>query len=261
MDLKYINMRFETQQILLEQYNKLNSPKPTTAIKYYFQYEKVNVNVYFDAYDKSNLSMCLILNYEKEYYYTSLNVNNTKIKTEYLEKIPINILSKILDENKQLNNFYHSIESHIENAKFKIINYKDDILFKNTLSFSSHRKDLPFIRGIRKAQMTDKTFKNLNETMGIDINILKQIKGCNMTLVRADDPKLRKNITLILKDLDARIWKICWFRKLRFWIKPKKPNKTYIAQITDSTMRLYNIKVLSNLDKFYYIQTQNGKKF
>lgn len=44
-------------------------------------------------------------------------------------------------------------------------------------------------------------------------------------------------------------------------IKPKKLNKTYIAQITDSTIYLYNIKVLSNLGRFYYIQTQNGKKF
>lgn len=198
-------MKAKTQQILQEQYNKLNSPKPTTAIKYYFQYEKVNVNIYFDAYDKSNLSMCLILNYEKEYYYTSLNINNTKIKTEYLEKIPINILSKILDENKQLNNFYDSIETHIENKKPKIINYKDDVLFKNTLSFSNHRKDLPFIRGIRKVPMTDKTFKNLNETLGININILRQIKDCNMTLVRTNNPELRKNITLILKDLDAKI--------------------------------------------------------
>lgn len=198
-------MRFETQQILLEQYSKLNNPKPTTAIKNYFQYKKVNVNVYFDAYDKSNLSMCLILNFEKEYYYTSLNINNTKIRKEHLEKIPPNILSAILDENNELDGFYNSIEINIKNGNFTTINYKKDTFFKNTLSFSNHRKDLPFIRGIRRVQMTDKTFKNLNETVGIDINILKQIKDCNMTLVRTDDPKLRKNITLILEELNIRI--------------------------------------------------------
>lgn len=198
-------MRAKTQQILLEQYSKLNNPKATTAIKYLFHYKKVNVNVYFDAFDKSNLSMCLILNYEKEYYYTSLNINNTKIKTEYLEKIPTNILTEILDENNQLNSFYHSIETHIENEKYKIINYNDDVLFKNTLSFNNHRKDLPFIRGIRKVPMSDKTFKNLNETMGIDINILKQIRISNMTIVRTDNSDQRKSITIILKDLDVMI--------------------------------------------------------
>lgn len=44
-------------------------------------------------------------------------------------------------------------------------------------------------------------------------------------------------------------------------MKPKKLNKTYIAQSADSTIRLYNIKALSTLGKFYYLQAQNGKKF
>lgn len=195
-------MNSKTRQKLLEEYNKLSNPKPTTAIKYIFQYETVNVNVYFDAYDKASLSMCLILNFEKEYYYTSLNINNTNINTEYLKEIPSNILLAILDNNKKLDSFYQSIQTHIEEKTPYIINYKEDKFFNNTLKFNNYRKDLPFIDGIRKASMTDRTFNNLNATMGIKKNILERIRDSNLALVRTDDPKRRKNITLILEKLN-----------------------------------------------------------
>lgn len=42
-------------------------------------------------------------------------------------------------------------------------------------------------------------------------------------------------------------------------IKPK--SKTYITQSSKNTIRLHNITALSTLGKFYYLQTQNGKKF
>lgn len=198
-------MNIETQQQLLAEYSKLNNPRVTTAIKYYFQYKKVNVNIYFDAYDTANLSMCLILIFEKEYYYTSLNINNTEINTEYLKEIPPNILSAILDDNNQLISFYQSIETHIEQGEAIPINYMKDKFFKNTLSPNNGRKDLPFIRGIRRVPMTDKTFNNLYETMGIDRNILNQIRDRNITLVRTDKPEYRKNITLILEELNITI--------------------------------------------------------
>lgn len=196
-------MRLETKLKLLEKYNSLKNIRSTTAIKYLFQYNGVNVNIYFDAYDENNLSLCVILKLNKEYYYTSLNIQNTDIKTEYLYEIPLPILNAILDENRELKGFFNSIENHILNTKCFRINYDSDKdIFARTLKYNNHRKDLPFISHIRKVPMSDETFNNLIITMGISKEILCKIRDNKATLIRTDKPEKRKNITLILEELN-----------------------------------------------------------
>ncbi len=200
-------MRLETKLKLLEKYNNLSNPINTTAIKYYFVYNGVNVNIYFDAYDSYNLSLSLVLALDKEYYYTSLNIDNNDIKVEYLENIPNNILIRILDENNSLLMFFDNVEKHIMNTDSIIINYNSDKdIFARTLKYNNkERKDLPFIKTKKRANMTDKTFNNLRSTMGISIEALNAIRNQNMTLVRTSDPAKRKNITIILEELNIHL--------------------------------------------------------
>jgi len=194
-------MKLGTKEKLLEEYSRLKSPKETTAIKYWYQYKCVNVNIFFDAFDGENLSLSMVLVYEKSYYYTSLNINNSRISKEYLVEIPRDILEQILDENNMLDNFFKSIEEHIvlENATF--INYNNDKIFSNTLKYYKNRKDLPFLFGIRKVPMSNKMFNTLSETMSIDKTILKKIQENGITIVRTSDPTKRKKLTIILKGL------------------------------------------------------------
>lgn len=167
-------MRLEVRDYLIDEYNNLEFRRQFTAIKYRFRYNNVDVNIYFDAYDEKAPSMSMILAYDRAYYYTSLNINNTEVRTEYLEKIPFVILDQILDESHQLISFFAEIEKHIlENNKI-VINYEKDTCFINTMKYSRSRTDLPFLQSLRKVKMPDNTLERLSETMGIDREILKK---------------------------------------------------------------------------------------
>lgn len=198
-------MRQEVRDYLIDEYDNLEFRRQFTAIKYRFRYNNVDVNIYFDAYDEKAPSMSMILAYDRAYYYTSLNINNTEVRTEYLEKIPFVILDQILDESQQLISFFAEIEKHIlENNKI-VINYEKDTCFINTMKYSRSRTDLPFLQSLRKVKMPDNTLERLSETMGIDREILKKIQSEGFTIVRTDDIKKRKHLTAIIENTDILI--------------------------------------------------------
>jgi hypothetical protein len=195
-------MKLETKEKLLEEYRGLSFPKETTAIKYWYQYNLVNVNIFFDAFDKDNPNLAMVLAYDNSYYYTSLNIKNTSITKEYLAKIPANILEQILDENNMLNSFFNNIEEHIISKRARWINYSNNEIFsrtlRNTLRDSKGRKDLPFLSGIKRVPMSNEMFNTLTQTMGIDKMILEKIQSSGITMVRTSDPTRRKKLTIIL---------------------------------------------------------------
>lgn len=198
-------MRQKVRDHLVEEYNNLKFRRQSTAIKYRFRYNNVDVNIYFDAYDDKVPSMSMILAYDRVYYYTSLNINNTVVRTEYLEKIPFAMLNQILDESHHLNSFFAEIEKHIlENNKI-VINYEKDICFINTMKYSRSRTDLPFLQSLRKVNMPDDTLERLLETMGIDRDILEKIQSEGFTIVRTDDIKKRKHLTAIIENASISI--------------------------------------------------------
>lgn len=192
-------MRQEVRDHLIRQYNNLDFKQPFTAIKYHFKYNNVDVNIFFDAYDNRTPSLCMILSYNKKYYYTSLNVNKTTVRTEFLVKIPPVILNQILNMHNHLDDFFEDIERHIlgDNNK-SVINYEKDVCFINTMKYSRSRTDLPFLFSLRKAKMTNDMFKRLSETMGIEKEILEKIQSAGFTIVRTDDVGKRKSLTAII---------------------------------------------------------------
>ena len=193
-------MRQEVRDHLMEEYNNLEFRRQFTAIKYRFRYNNVDVNIYFDAYDDKAPSMSMILAYDRVYYYTSLNINNTEVRTEYLEKIPFAILNQILDGSHHLISFFAEIEKHILENNRIVINYEKDTCFINTMKYSRLRTDLPFLQSLRKVNMPDDTLERLSETMGIDREILKKIQSEGFTIVRTDDIKKRKHLTAIIEN-------------------------------------------------------------
>ncbi|MCM1234711.1 MAG: hypothetical protein NC489_31805 [Ruminococcus flavefaciens] len=194
-------MRIEVKDELQRQYSWLPYKRNNTALKYYYKYKGVNVNLYFDGYDENNPCFTMILVYDKNFYYTSLNVKDTNLTKQYLEEIPPNILYQILEDNK-LDGFFKKVDDYILRETPKIINYNNDRIFVNTMKYNKGRHDLPFLQGTRKAHMQDKTLNNLAETMGIDRNILLKIQSENITLVRTADVNKRKQLTLVLKSVN-----------------------------------------------------------
>ena len=89
-------MREIVREYLFNKYDELEYKNKLTSLKFYYKYNGVNINLYFDAYDVDSLSFSVILSYDGEYYFTSLNIMNNTMKTEYLVDIPSKMLGKIL---------------------------------------------------------------------------------------------------------------------------------------------------------------------
>ena len=134
-----------------------------------------------------------------------MNADDTPSSVEYSHKIPDEILKLILVDNN-LSDFYKEIEDHILNNEPNIIGrYSKDKIFENTMKYSKEREDLPFWKGIRHVRMSDKTLKSLNVTSNIKYDILKKKKKKNMTLVKTRFPEERKNIKIILKEVEIEL--------------------------------------------------------
>lgn len=191
-------MRQEVRNHLIKEYSDLKFRRQSTAIKYHFKHNSVNVNIFFDAYDDKTPSMSMILSYDRDYYYTSLNINNTEVRTEYLEHIPSVILNQILDESNHLDAFFADIEEHILEDNRIVINYERDTCFVNTMKYSRSRNDLPFLYSLRNVKMSNDMLERLSETMGINRENLKKIQSAGYTIVRTADINKRKRLTAII---------------------------------------------------------------
>ena len=199
-------MNSKVKDKLINDYNSVGHHIDDTFTKYHFTYNDVYVNIYFDAYDSQALSLSVILIYSMDYYYTSLNVDDTDTNVEYLHKIPLGILKRILVD-KKLDDLFDHLEEHILNNAPVAGRYSNDKLFSSTLKFSGKRKDLPFWKSIKHVRMSDETLNRLRVTSNISLSTLKKIQSKNMTLVKTQFPKDRKNIKMILdsKGIDLEL--------------------------------------------------------
>lgn len=181
---------------MLNDYSKLAFKGKGTCVKYKYEYNNVIVNLYFDAFDSDSLLLTLILSTEKQYYFTTLNIMNTRIRKEYLPELPSVFLSKILFNN-ELDRFYEHMEIKILNLEPIPISYQKDINFKTTIK-RQHKIDLPFLWYLRKAHMQDDTLEKLHERANIPRKTLLDIQEKGFTLVRTDDINKRRSLKLIL---------------------------------------------------------------
>lgn len=189
---------------LIKNYERISYKKPEHCLKFYYTYNGVNVNLYFDYYDKKSMSLSLILVVNNLFYFTPLNILNKGLNKEYLPKIPFEILNKILQEGT-LNDFYKNMESHILQDKPHINYYSKDKIFTNTLKFKKGDIDLPFWKTIRRIRMPENTLINLSHRADISIEILRKLQNNNLTLVRTAKPEERRELTLILRDHNIKL--------------------------------------------------------
>lgn len=193
-------MKEATKMYLINKYNSLPSRTNATCLKYHYIFNTIHVNVYFDAWDQTSVSLSVVLvsNPLKKYYYTSLNILNSMMRTEYLPKIPSQILEKIL-VNEHLDDFYKNMEQHLLKDEPYLNFYNEDIYFRNTIKYARNNLDLPFWWHVRNVRMSDETVDNLCARADISREILKKIQEKGLTLVRTADPTKRKELTLILR--------------------------------------------------------------
>mgnify|MGYP007056165702 CR=1 FL=1 len=179
------------------------------CLKYHFQYNEVSINLYFDMFDIQLPSLSLVLIYNRNYYYTSLNVSQFDIPFQYLNKIPKEILVKILDSNRKLVDFFNKVNDELlvvmpVNASYDN-DYDNDYNFSDVFKHTNNKENLPFLYCLRHQRMTDETLNLLKATMSIPDKILKAIQTHNMTVVRTANLKYRKKLTVILKEYNIAL--------------------------------------------------------
>lgn len=184
---------------LIRIYQGISNKKPEHCLKFHYVYNGVNVNLYFDYFDKKSMSLSLILVADKVFYFTPLNILNKGLNKEYLPKMPFEILSKILQDGK-LDDFYRNMETHILQDNPHINYYSKDKIFTNTLKFKKGNIDLPFWKTVRRIRMPENTLINLSHRADISIEVLRKVQNNNLTLVRTAKPEERRELTLILSE-------------------------------------------------------------
>lgn len=189
---------------LEDEYNALETKKKETCIKYYINYNnKINVNLYYDNYDINNPNIVMIIKFDKDFYFTNLSYRNNHFSNfiNFLDNKSsyYGLLIMLLDENNKLDKFFDTIKNSIINNNKIITLYSKDKIFTKAMK-NNHRIniDLPFIKTIKKANMTPKMYNRILETTGVSIDLLNRFRDAGYTFVRTDDPAKRSTITFLL---------------------------------------------------------------
>lgn len=190
-------MNERTLKKLLDDYNSLNNPKQTTAIKYKGVFKNTQIYIYFDAWDPNNYNFQLIIHNNSDYYLTTLNIVNDKFDSKYLHNISLDLLSSIT-VNKTLDDFYNKLEDIIINNNSIYINYNKDTIYTNTNKYNPPKEEL-YLKTLSHKNMTDDMFNWALHNTNIDIETLKKIRNHNLTFVRTPDINKRRKLTVILE--------------------------------------------------------------
>ena len=196
-------MKESTKLYLVNRYNRIPRKTKATCLKYHYLYNNVNVNVYFDAFEAKSVALSIVLAADKKYYYTSLNILNTGMTTEYLSKIPPEIINK--PGRLTPEDFYENMEIHLLEDNPYVNYYNKDTYFVNTIKYAKSKLDLPFWWCLRKVPMSDDTLNKLNVRADITLETLRKIQNEGYTLVRTADPEKRKELTLILQQVGIEL--------------------------------------------------------
>ena len=158
-----------------------------SCLKFSFQFQTVNVRCFYSL-DSDLESFQIILFKDELYYLKPINLGKISL---YLDGIPPDLLDCIKDEKGKLDSFYKKLFEIINNGQPELSNY-DDGDYTRTVK-STNCKILPFFKGLRKVNMTEKQFEIIHSSLGIDKGILYKIKKLGYTVVTTSEKKEEKN--------------------------------------------------------------------
>lgn len=167
-------------------YTEKKFKKKETCIKTFFSYNGVNINVYFDNYDKKNPVLHVVFHLKNIYYLKTFNFVNMK---KYLSNVPPEILTQLKYEN-QLEDFYTRLEQVMNENKWIPANYEKDYFYKE--AFKKTKLDIqPFFWHLRKENMQQAHKELLYKNLNISLDDLDYIQKKGFTVVTTSDIKKR----------------------------------------------------------------------
>lgn len=193
-----VNINYDVATHLYNEYCKITAPDITTAIKHNFEYNSVSVSFYYDCYDETAPTAMIILKYNKYLYATQLKIRTMK---GYLSNIPKEILNRI-KVKESLINFYRELHSVVLTRKGQAVCYKIDDDFISAKTFfrkKENERELPFIAGLRRGNMSDDMEKWLRGK-NVKESLITKLKEYKYTVVRTDEIEKRRILITLIED-------------------------------------------------------------
>ncbi|WP_069636633.1 hypothetical protein [Campylobacter pinnipediorum] len=187
------------KEYLIKKYKEYTNQNINDCIRISYHYNKIRINLYFDAYDEDCPNLTIVLINNNVHYNSIINIDKLENETPYLPKITKELLSSILDKNQKLASFYNDLKNKILNSDFNIYSYANAHINKNT------RDDGLFLHHIRRTKMSDKQFERLIKLLNIDTKILRKIQASGKTIVLTPNYEKRKKLIVILEKENINI--------------------------------------------------------
>ena len=163
-----------------------NFKKEELCVKFIFNYNGLSIRAYFSfLYGRKCFS--LVIFSEKKYYFKPMNINNLQINPQdkYLNNIPPELLSHLLDEESSLKRFYRKLFDVVNRADCRNCNYNKDYDYVKAVFYmeNHHNNEVkPFFSHLAKKNMSDEQFYRLIFSLDFDIKLVKKIKKLGYTI-------------------------------------------------------------------------------
>lgn len=163
-----------------------NFKKEESCVKFNFDYNSLSIRAYFSLlYGRKCFS--LIIFSEEKYYFKPMNINNLQINPQdkYLNNIPPELLSYLLDEESSLKRFYKTLCDVVNRAEFRCCNYNLDRDYKKAVSYMEKKYNnevKPFFSHLAKKNMSDEQFYRLIFSLDFDSSLVEKIRRLGFTI-------------------------------------------------------------------------------
>lgn len=160
--------------------------KEESCLKFNFHYNGAHIRAYFSLLYGQKCFSLVIFSGEK-YYFKPMNINNIQInpKDKYLNNIPPELLSHLLDEEYSLKRFYRKLFDVVNRADFLHCNYNSDREYKNAVSYMEkhyNNEVKPFFSHLAKKNMSDDQFYRLIFSLDFDKRLVEKIRRLGFTI-------------------------------------------------------------------------------
>lgn len=198
-------MQRATMERLRNIYNSLPVKGKSTALKQHYVYNGVHVNVYVDFWEPKCpvLQMVLILQREEAqtiYYLQSVSIFENGAHKKYLEEANLEILERLLDEEKSLKTFYADMDVRLlENEVFPVNIEKQEIVVRTREYQGNQTQIYPYIWRLRRDNMSQDHFEKLRDVLSFSEKVLSAIREQGYTVITTPDSMKRVSLQVLLE--------------------------------------------------------------
>ena len=166
-----------------------------TGMKFMYEFQGVEVSVYFDGYDEKIPVMILVLKYKDAYSFLPCNIHELSEETFVKYDIPDKIRTQLLHQGT-FSLFLESLIAEINTEQCIMRNYKADLRFKRLEQWEYEKSGMhPFFGGIVKGVMEDVYLERLHTCLTMSKEILRRIQQSGHTVITVERCKERKKLS------------------------------------------------------------------